>query len=72
VQRTKERALCELTEREGWGQVHDARCLWGHLEADLVVVDRNPLKDITNVQDVLVVVSNGRLALNRLPFARAD
>ena len=42
------------------------------LEADLVVVDRNPLADITNVQDVLVVVSNGQLALNRLPFARAD
>jgi imidazolonepropionase-like amidohydrolase len=42
------------------------------LEADLIVVDRNPLEDVTNVQDVLVVVSNGRLALNRLPFARTD
>ena len=42
------------------------------LEADLVVVDRNPLKDITNVQDVLVVVSNGQVAVNRLPFAMVD
>jgi imidazolonepropionase-like amidohydrolase len=42
------------------------------LEADLVVVDRNPLVDITNEQDVLVVVSNGQVALNRLPFAMVD
>lgn len=42
------------------------------LEADLVVVDRNPLVDITNVQDVLLVVSNGQVALNRLPFAMVD
>lgn len=39
-------------------------------EADLVVVDRNPLEDIRYVQDVLVVVSDGRLAVDRLPFAR--
>lgn len=42
------------------------------LEADLVVVDRNPLADITNVQDVLVVVSNGQVAVNRLPFATGE
>ena len=48
------------------GQVRDG------LEADLIVVARNPLQDITNVQDVLVVVSNGQLALNRLPFALTD
>lgn len=40
------------------------------VEADLVVVDRNPLEDIRYVQDVLDVVSNGRLAVNRLPFGR--
>lgn len=39
-------------------------------EADLVVVDRNPLEDIRYVQDVLVVVSDGRVAVDRLPFAR--
>lgn len=42
------------------------------LEADLVVVDRNPLEDIRYVQDVLVVVSDGRLAVDRLPFAREE
>lgn len=42
------------------------------LEADLVVVDRDPLQDIRYVQDVLVVVSDGRLVVNRLPFARQD
>lgn len=38
------------------------------LEADLIVVERDPLEDIGALQDVLVVVSNGRVAMNRLPF----
>ena len=38
------------------------------LEADLVAVEGNPLEDIRLIQDVLVVVSNGRVAMNRLPF----
>jgi imidazolonepropionase-like amidohydrolase len=42
------------------------------LEADLIVVEENPLQDIRNLQDVLMVVSNGRLALNRLPFAKGE
>ena len=40
------------------------------LEADLIVVERNPLQDVRALADVLVVISNGRVALNRLPFAR--
>ncbi|MEJ7813087.1 MAG: amidohydrolase family protein [Gemmatimonadaceae bacterium] len=40
------------------------------LEADLIAVEGNPLEDIRSLQDVLVVVSNGRVALNRLPFGR--
>lgn len=39
-------------------------------EADLIVVERNPLQDVRALADVLVVISNGRVALNRLPFAR--
>jgi len=35
-------------------------------EADFVVVDRNPLEDIRYIEDVIVVVNNGRVALNRL------
>lgn len=38
------------------------------LEADLVAVERNPLEDIGALADVLVVVSNGQLAVSRLPF----
>jgi imidazolonepropionase-like amidohydrolase len=41
-------------------------------EADLIVVEGNPLDDIRYLQDVLVVVSNGRVALNRVPFARRE
>ncbi len=40
------------------------------LEADLIVVERNPLQDAKALADVLVVISNGRVALNRLPFGR--
>lgn len=36
------------------------------LEADLVVVDRNPLVDITAIQDVLVVINNGHVVVNRI------
>jgi imidazolonepropionase-like amidohydrolase len=39
-------------------------------EADLIVVEGNPLDNIVALQDVLVVVSNGQVALNRLPFTR--
>lgn len=38
------------------------------LEADLIVVPGNPLEDIVALQDVVVVISNGRVAMNRLPF----
>lgn len=38
-------------------------------DADLLVVQDNPLDDVRTLQDVLVVVSNGRVALERLPFA---
>jgi imidazolonepropionase-like amidohydrolase len=38
------------------------------LEADLLVLDRNPLVDIGALADVLMVVSNGRVAVNRFPF----
>ena len=39
-------------------------------EADLIVVEENPLEDIRAIQDVLVVISNGKLAVNRLPFGK--
>lgn len=41
-------------------------------EADLIVVPENPLEHPSAIQDVVAVVSNGRVALNRLPFAAAD
>ena len=39
-------------------------------EADLIAVERNPLQDIVTVQDPLLVISNGRIGLDRLDFAR--
>ena len=39
-------------------------------EADLIVVEDNPLDDIRIIQDVTIVISNGRVGLNRLPFAK--
>jgi imidazolonepropionase-like amidohydrolase len=40
------------------------------LEADLVVVERNPLEQIRTLHDPLLVVSNGRVVVNRLSFGR--
>ena len=40
-------------------------------EADLIAIERNPLEDITTVQDPLLVISNGRVGLDRLNFGQA-
>lgn len=36
------------------------------LEADMVVLDRNPLDDINAVREVLLVINDGRIAVNHL------
>lgn len=40
------------------------------LEADLIVVERNPLDQPSTLQDPLLVISNGRVGLDRLNFAQ--
>jgi imidazolonepropionase-like amidohydrolase len=37
-------------------------------EADLILLPGNPLEDVRALQDVLLVVSNGDVALKRIPF----
>ena len=39
-------------------------------DADLIAVERNPLENLATTQDPLLVISNGRVALDRLNFAR--
>ncbi len=39
-------------------------------EADLLVVERNPLEHVRTLQDPLLVVSNGRVAVDRLNFGK--
>jgi imidazolonepropionase-like amidohydrolase len=39
-------------------------------EADVVVVERNPLEYVATLQDPLLVISNGRVGLDRLNFRR--
>ena len=41
-------------------------------EADLILLPGNPLEDIRHLHDVLLVMSNGRLVLMRIPFAKSD
>ncbi len=41
-------------------------------EADLLVLDRNPLEDIGAYQDVLFVMSDGAIALDRLEFRATE
>ena len=39
-------------------------------EADLIAVETNPLEYIVTLQDPLLVVSNGRVVVNRLDFGK--
>ena len=39
-------------------------------EADLILVTQNPLEDIRTTQDIVFVMNNGRIGLNRLPFSK--
>jgi imidazolonepropionase-like amidohydrolase len=39
------------------------------LDADLILVPGNPLEDVAALQDVLLVMSNGQIALKRIPFS---
>ena len=41
-------------------------------EADLILVPANPLQDIRALQDVLMVFSDGQIALKRIPFGVTD
>jgi imidazolonepropionase-like amidohydrolase len=41
-------------------------------EADLILIPGNPLTNIEALQDALLVMSNGRLALKRIPFGVSD
>lgn len=36
------------------------------MEADFIAIERDPLADITAIQDVIVVINNGKVAVNRL------
>lgn len=39
-------------------------------EADLIAVEQNPIERIATLQDPLLVISNGRIGLDRLDFGR--
>jgi len=41
-------------------------------EADMILVPGNPLTNIEALQDVLLVMSNGQIALQRIPFGLTD
>ena len=38
------------------------------MEADLVVIERNPLDDVRALQDAVIVIADGKVALKRIPF----
>jgi imidazolonepropionase-like amidohydrolase len=41
-------------------------------EADVVIVERNPIDQVSTLQDPLLVINNGRVGLDRLNFARTQ
>ena len=55
---------------ELFGLEGETGALVAGLEADLIVIEKNPLEDIRVIQDVILVISNGRIGLKRLPFGR--
>jgi len=55
---------------ELFGLEEETGALEPGLEADLIVIEKNPLEDIRVIQDIILVISNGRLGLKRLPFGR--
>ncbi|HJZ67266.1 MAG TPA: amidohydrolase family protein [Blastocatellia bacterium] len=38
------------------------------MEADLIAVDRDPLADISAIQDVILVINNGKVVVNRITW----
>ena len=42
------------------------------LEADLIAITGNPLDDVSLIEDVLLVISNGRVVVNRLDFEKTS
>lgn len=38
------------------------------LEADLIAIESDPIADINALRDVILVVNNGKVAVNRLAF----
>jgi imidazolonepropionase-like amidohydrolase len=59
---TRAAELLNLTARTG--------AIEPGLEADLLVVERNPLEHVGTLDDPLLVMSNGRIVVNRLSFGR--
>jgi imidazolonepropionase-like amidohydrolase len=55
---------------ELFGLEGETGALVAGLEADLIVIEKNPLEDIRVIQDIILVISNGRIGLKRLPFGR--
>jgi imidazolonepropionase-like amidohydrolase len=59
-----------LRAAELFGLEKETGALEPGLEADLIVIEKNPLEDIRVIQDIILVISNGRVGLKRLPFGR--
>jgi imidazolonepropionase-like amidohydrolase len=50
---------------------HTGRIAGGY-DADLLIVEKNPLDDIGQIRDPLIVINNGRIVLSRLAEAAAS
>lgn len=58
------------TAAEMLGMASRAGAIQPGFEADLLVVERNPLEEIRTLDDPLLVMSNGLIVVNRLSFGR--
>lgn len=42
------------------------------LDADLLIIERNPLESIVTIQDPMLIINNGKVVLNRLEWKISD
>jgi imidazolonepropionase-like amidohydrolase len=62
--------LLPLVAAEWFGLGIETGKVLAACEADLLLVPRKRLQEICYLQDALPVMSNGHLALKRIPFAK--
>ena len=66
------RYICKTFSHKPFDGINRTGRIAEGYEADLILVPSDPLADVRALQDVLLVMSNGQIALKRIPFAAPE